>query len=128
MKRTAIVTGGSRGIGLAIAKQLGLDGYQVVVFATKPLEECMEHLKELEEAGITWHYVSGTIDNREDRKRLVEETLETFGRIDVLVNNADGDQCQGNHVFDTAGGQSDVKTGGDRKKAWNHCECRLLLC
>ena len=49
MKRTAIVTGGSRGIGLAIAKQLGLDGYQVVVFATKPLEACMEHLKELEE-------------------------------------------------------------------------------
>ena len=42
MKRTAIVTGGSRGIGLAIAKQLGLDGYQVVVFATKPLEDCME--------------------------------------------------------------------------------------
>ena len=88
MKQTAIVTGGSRGIGLAIAKQLGLDGYQVVVFATKPLEECMEHLKELEEAGITWHYVSGTIDNRDDRKRLVEETLETFVRIDVLVNNA----------------------------------------
>lgn len=78
MKQTAIVTGGSRGIGLAIAKQLGLDGYQVVVFATKPLEDCMEHLKELEEAGITWHYVSGTIDNREDRKRLVEETLETW--------------------------------------------------
>ena len=49
MKQTAIVTGGSRGIGLAIAKQLGLDGYQVVVFATKPLEDCMEHLKELEE-------------------------------------------------------------------------------
>ena len=71
MKQTAIVTGGSRGIGLAIAKQLGLDGYQVVVFATKPLEDCMEHLKELEEAGITWHYVSGTIDNREDRKRLL---------------------------------------------------------
>ena len=36
MKRTAIVTGGSRGIGLAIAKQLGLDGYQVVAVATKP--------------------------------------------------------------------------------------------
>ena len=74
MKRTAIVTGGSRGIGLAIAKQLGLDGYQVVVFATKPLEDCMEHLKGLEEAGITWHYVSGSdLISREDRKRLVEE-------------------------------------------------------
>ncbi len=88
MGKTAIVTGGSRGIGLAIAKQLGLDGYQVVVFATKPKETCIEHLKVLDEAGITWHYVQGTLDNREDRNRLVEETLKQFGRIDVLVNNA----------------------------------------
>ena len=88
MKQTAIVTGGSRGIGLAIAKQLGLDGYQVVVFATKPLEDCMEHLKELEEAGITWHYVRGSLDCREDRERLIRETVEKFGRIDILVNNA----------------------------------------
>lgn len=87
-KKTAIVTGASRGIGLAIARQLGLDGYQVVVFATRPKEACMETLKTLNEAGITWHYVQGTLDNREDRKRLVEETVETFGRIDVLVNNA----------------------------------------
>lgn len=88
MGKTAIVTGGSRGIGLAIAKQLGLDGYQVVAFATKPKETCIEHLKVLDEAGITWHYVQGTLDNREDRNRLVEETLKQFGRIDVLVNNA----------------------------------------
>ena len=88
MGKTAIVTGGSRGIGLAIAKQLGLDGYQVVVFATKSKEACMEHLKELDDAGVTWHYVQGTLDNREDRKKLVEETIQQFGRIDVLVNNA----------------------------------------
>lgn len=88
MKRTAIITGGSRGIGLAIAYRLGLDGYQVVIFATKPREACQEQLKLLEEDKIDFHYVQGTLDNREDRKRLVEETLKQYGRIDVLVNNA----------------------------------------
>lgn len=86
--KTAIVTGGSRGIGLAIAKKLGMEGYQVTVFATRPKEEVMEHLRCLDEAGITWHYVQGTLDCREDRKRLIEETVRRFGRIDVLVNNA----------------------------------------
>ncbi len=72
----------------AIAHRLGLDGYQVVVFATRPKEVSMEHLKVLDEAGISWHYVQGTLDRGEDRKRLIQETVEKYGRIDVLVNNA----------------------------------------
>lgn len=87
-KKTAIVTGASRGIGLAIARRLGLDGYCVTVFATRPREACMEQLRQLDEAGIDWYYVQGTLDNAEDRRRLVEETVEHYGRIDVLVNNA----------------------------------------
>ncbi|WP_346344981.1 3-ketoacyl-ACP reductase [Clostridium sp. MCC353] len=88
VQKTAIVTGASRGIGLAIARQLGLDGYQVVVFATRPEEDCTERLNVLDEHGIDWFYVQGSLDNREDRKRLVEETVARYGRIDVLVNNA----------------------------------------
>ena len=87
-EKTAIVTGGSRGIGLATAKRLGLDGYNVVIFATRPKKDCEEQLKELEHLGICLHYVQGTLDHGEDRKRLIEEIVKQFGRIDVLVNNA----------------------------------------
>lgn len=88
MKKTAIVTGGSRGIGFAIARQLGLDGYQIVILATTPLEKNQDNLMLLEEDGTPYHYVQGNIGEQEDRLRLVREAVEAFGGIHVLVNNA----------------------------------------
>jgi len=88
MKKTAIVTGGSRGIGYAIAKQLGLDGCQVVIMATGEQKTYQEALDGLTGLGIDWYYVRGSIDDQESRERLVRETVEHFGRIDILVNNA----------------------------------------
>ena len=88
MKKTAIITGGSRGIGYAIAKQLGLDGCQVVIFATGNQEKYKGQLQELSQAGIDYYYVQGSLDNSEDREKLVQETVRHFGRVDILVNNA----------------------------------------
>ena len=88
MTKTAIVTGGSRGIGYAIARQLGLDGYNVVIFATGEQEKYKDSLQKLTEEGICWHYVQGSIDNAADREQLVKAAVERFGRVDVLVNNA----------------------------------------
>lgn len=88
MKKTAIVTGGSRGIGYAVAKQLGLDGCQVVIFSLEKQESCQEALDELTKLGIEWHYIEGSIDSPEDEERLVKETVAKYGRIDILVNNA----------------------------------------
>lgn len=88
MKKTAIVTGGSRGIGFAISKQLGLDGYNVVILATRPKDTYKESFDILEENNIEYHYVQGSIDSKEDRENLLKETINRFGRVDLLVNNA----------------------------------------
>jgi len=88
VKKTAIVTGGSRGIGFGISKQLGLDGYNVVILATQPKEKYEDNLSELDSLNIDYHYVQGSIDKKEDRENLLAETLKVFGRVDTLVNNA----------------------------------------
>ena len=88
MKKTAIVTGSSRGIGFATAKQLCLDGYNLVMVATGPIEKNAEAVTALEAFGTKVLYVQANIADHDDRLRIVEETVKAFGRIDVLVNNA----------------------------------------
>lgn len=88
MKQTAVITGASRGIGFAIARQLGLDGYQVVLFATSPQEHHRERLDLLTADGTPWIYVQGSLNNSEDRKRLMDAAVSQFGAVHVLVNNA----------------------------------------
>lgn len=88
MKKTAIITGGSRGIGYAVATQLGLDGCRVVILATSEAAHYKDALDKLTGLGVEWLYVQGSIDCDDDREKLVRETVRRFGRIDILVNNA----------------------------------------
>lgn len=88
MKKTAIVTGGGRGIGLAIARQLGEDGFQVVLVSRSPESAYESGLKSLEEQGICYLYLSADICKEADRAEVISKTLERFGGIHVLVNNA----------------------------------------
>ena len=88
MKKTAVVTGSSRGIGYAIARQLGLDGFNVVIVATGSREKNIDAIRRLEEEGITVGYVQANVADHDDRLRIVSESVQLFGRIDVLVNNA----------------------------------------
>lgn len=84
----ALVTGSSRGIGRAIALQLAQDGYAVVVNYLRSREAAEELVGEIERLGAAAIAVAGNVGEAEDRRRLVDMTLDRFSRIDVLVNNA----------------------------------------
>ena len=88
MKKTAIVTGSSRGIGFAIARQLGLDGCNVVMVATGPQQNNQAALDELKALGIVCAYVQADVGDHDGRLKIVDAALEAFGRVDILVNNA----------------------------------------
>lgn len=88
MKKAAIVTGGSRGIGFAIAKQLGEDGFAVAILAKSPEESNRENMAILLDSGIDFAYIQGDISDTGDRQKCVDAVLQKFGNIHVLVNNA----------------------------------------
>jgi 3-oxoacyl-[acyl-carrier protein] reductase len=85
--RTAIVTGGSRGIGAAIAALLAERGAGVVV-SGRDADRLKAASVELERRGLAVLPVVADVSKREDADRLVEATRERFGRVDILVNNA----------------------------------------
>jgi len=85
--RAAIVTGGSRGIGLAIARVLAEDGAAVVV-SGRDAARLDAAVRELEGAGASALGVTADAARREDADRLVEAARGRFGRVDILVNNA----------------------------------------
>ena len=86
-ERAALITGGSSGIGLAIARLLGSEGYGLTVSARRPekLEQAVEGLRG---EGLDVEGVPANMVNEEDIVGLAERHRERFGRLDVLVNNA----------------------------------------
>ncbi|MFD2568515.1 SDR family NAD(P)-dependent oxidoreductase [Pseudotenacibaculum haliotis] len=86
-EKVAIVTGSSKGIGKAIAKGLAEKGAQVVI-SSRSQEACNEVVQEFAEEGLEAIGIACHIGKEDQRKNLVEKTMEAFGRIDVLVNNA----------------------------------------
>jgi 3-oxoacyl-[acyl-carrier protein] reductase len=85
--RIAVVTGGTRGIGLAIARALAEDGASVVV-SGRDAARLESAVAELEGLGAAAVGVAADQAKREDCERLVDAAKERFGRVDVLVNNA----------------------------------------
>ena len=88
MSKVALVTGGSRGIGRGIALALGAKGWRVVVNYRGNAEAAQEAADAITQQGGQALLVQGDVANGDDRARILAETLDHFGRIDLLVNNA----------------------------------------
>jgi 3-oxoacyl-[acyl-carrier protein] reductase len=86
--KIALITGGSRGIGAGIAKRLAADGANVVITYTKGADAAVAVVKEIERAGGKAIAIQADSTDAGAVNAAVERTAETFGRIDVLVNNA----------------------------------------
>ena len=85
--RVALVTGGSQGIGKAIALKLAQEGASVVI-AARGRELLDQVAQEIRAAGGTVHAVQADVSHDAQCKMLIEECVKTFGRLDILINNA----------------------------------------
>ena len=87
-QKIAIVTGASRGIGREVAKELAESGITVIANYNKSEEEAKKLQQELEEQNFKLEIFKADVSKREDVKKLVEYTIEKYGKIDILINNA----------------------------------------
>lgn len=85
--KTALITGGSKGIGLAAAQALADNGVNVAIVARNK-EVLKDALLTLEKKGVKALAISGDVSNKDEVSNIVSEVLSDFGKIDILINNA----------------------------------------
>ncbi len=88
MKQVALITGGTRGIGLGIATELAREGIHLAVSGMRSEDKVTPVLEELRASGIDVIYCQGDVANPEDRKAVVQQVKDSFGQLNFLVNNA----------------------------------------
>ncbi|GAA2123834.1 SDR family NAD(P)-dependent oxidoreductase [Actinomadura napierensis] len=98
--RTALVTGGSRGIGRAIALALAADGARVAIAYRRDEEAARKTVADIEAAGVAGHAVQASVDSLDDCRALAAAVEEAFGALDILVHSA-GIASRGATVADT---------------------------
>lgn len=88
MKKVALVTGGSRGIGLGIAKCLANNGFDLAINGMRAEEDTADSLDELRSLGVEVAYCRGDVADSAQRQNIFDIINKKFGRLNVLVNNA----------------------------------------
>jgi NAD(P)-dependent dehydrogenase (short-subunit alcohol dehydrogenase family) len=87
-KKVALVTGGSRGIGLGITRRLAEAGFQLAINGRRTEADVAATLAELRKSGADVFYCRADVADAKDRRNLLDAVRQRFGRLDVLVNNA----------------------------------------
>jgi 3-oxoacyl-[acyl-carrier protein] reductase len=88
MKKVALITGGSRGIGLGIAQHLAKNGFDIAINGVRDESAVVDVIQSLQDLGVDVIYCQGSISSTEDRKKIIQKVKDHFGRLHVLVNNA----------------------------------------
>ena len=88
MKKVALITGGSRGIGLGIAKELGNQGFDLAINGVRDESAIGDVLRVLSDGGSQVVYCQGDLASADDRKKVLQKVKDTFGKLNILVNNA----------------------------------------
>jgi 3-oxoacyl-[acyl-carrier protein] reductase len=87
-KKVALVTGGTRGIGLGIASALASSEFDLAINGRREAKDVADAVAKLQSAGASVQYLRADISDRSGRAQMLEEIENRFGRLDVLVNNA----------------------------------------
>lgn len=88
MCKVALITGGSRGIGLGIVRVLAADGFAVAIIGSSSAQQCAATLESLAADEVEHAYMQGSLMDTNSMRQCVRKVYERFGRIDALVNNA----------------------------------------
>ena len=88
MRQVAFITGGTRGIGLGIARSLASKGFNLALNGMRPVEQLEDVLTELQQSGVEVIYCRGNVAIAADRKQMWRQIMDHFGRLNLLVNNA----------------------------------------
>ena len=86
--KTALITGGSRGIGLGIAKELAKAGFNLAINGVRDQESVLPVLNELKDFGVEVIYAQGDVSKPKDREKILQSVVSELGHLNVLINNA----------------------------------------
>ncbi len=88
MNKVALVTGGSRGIGYGIVKNLAAKGFDIAFNGVRPVESVQDIIESINKLGVDAIYCQGNIALSEDRKRILQQVKGHYKKLNILVNNA----------------------------------------
>ena len=96
--KVAIITGGSRGVGAATAKLLASKGWNITITCTSSMDDAQNVVKECEKLGVEAIAITADVSEDNSCVQTAQETIEKWGRIDALVNNAGATKFVFNHA------------------------------